>query len=418
MKRICHIILALTALSLAVSCGGQVEEPTSGIPALVQAAFSSLEKSATIPGAVNTLPVTATTSDGLTLSLNFHSDRTYLPAGTYTVGNADNQYTGHVRSSLVEGNIVGGMLTVTVEGEEDYAISGTVRLDNAEATAVRIRAAGSLVYEFEAEYYYTVSKGQTVNGIKADVYKVFLMDEPYQMAEFAVVGAETGTFTVDGTGASGTAVYGTAEAGSWVYENGIGWHNLQHGSVTVKDVRGKKTFEVNDTYSVTFANCEQKASLTPKLRSGDDSWTPGNNWVEKSLTAKLFVVESPVAKGMYEYTARVYFPDGREFISCTFLTPDESSYNKGRQTVGLVDIGDYAGVSSMAAMRGTCYYVIDGVRYGPGATQSVQLYDRVQGDIRAIGIYLFLNANMEVPDPLGSFLGAAVSKAFGFMKAQ
>lgn len=418
MKKIYHIILAWTALSLAVSCGGKIEEPSSGIPAVVQAAFTSLEKSATVPGAVNTLPVSATTADGLALSLDFHSGRTYLPAGTYTVGTADGQYTGRVRSSLVEGNIVGGMLTVAVEGEDNYTISGTVRLDNAEATAVKIRAAGSLVYEFAAEYYYTVSKGETANGIKADVYRVFLLDEPYQMAEFAVVGAETGTFTVSGTGAAGTAVYGTAEAGSWVYEDGIGWHNLQHGTVTISDVRGKKTFQVDDTYSATFANCEKKDAMTPKRRSGDDSWTPGNNWVEKSLTSKLFIVESPVAKGMYEYMARIYFPDGREFMSCTFLTPDESSFNKGRLSAVFVDIDGYSSVTAFTAMRPTCYYVIDGVRYGPGNALYVQLYDRVIGDIRAIGLYLFLNANMDMPDPYGSFLGAAASKMFGFMNVE
>ena len=418
MKKVYHIILALSALSLAVSCGEKAEEPASAIPAVIQATFSSLEKSEVVPGTVYTLPVTGTSSDGLTLSLVFHSDKSYIPAGTYTLGTGVGQYTGHAKNAVLEGDIVGGMLTVTVEGEENYAISGTVRLDNADATAVKIRAQGVLVYEFPSEYYYTVTRGAKVGAFTADVYKVFDMEDSYQLAEFSVVGGEAGTFPIAGSGADGTALFGTATDGSWVYEDGIGWHNLQHGSVTLSDVRGKKTFTVDDTYSVTFANCEKKESITAKPRSGDDSWTPGNSWVEGSLTAKVFCVPSPVASGMYEYTARVYFPDGREFISCTFLTPDETSFTKGRQNATMVDIDGYAGVTTFTAMRPTCYYVIDGVRYGPGETQYVQLYDRVQGAVRAVGIYLFLNENMDFPDPYGSFLGKAVSKAFGFMDAE
>jgi len=418
MKAFYHILLATSALFLAVSCGENAKEPASAIPAVVQATFSSLEKSEIIPGTVYTLPVTATSTDGLTLNLNFHSDKTYIPAGTYTLGTADGQYTGHAKNAVLEGDIVGGMLTVTVEGEENYAISGTVRLNNAEATAVKIRAQGVLVYEFPSEYYYTVTRGAKVGAFTADVYKVFDMEDSYQLAEFSVVGGETGTFPIAGSGAEGTAIFGTATDGSWVYEDGIGWHNLQHGTVMVSDVRGKKTFAVDDTYSATFANCEKKESITAKPRSGDDSWTPGNSWVEGSLTAKIFCIPSPIVSGLYEYTARIYFPDGREFISCTFLTPDETSFNKGRQSTTLVDYNGYAGVTAFTAMRPTCYYVIDGVRYGPGDTKYVQLYDRVQGTIRAVGIYLFLNESMALPDPYGSFLGAAVSKAFGFMNAE
>lgn len=415
MKRLYNWILVASILSLAAACGGNnVVEPASDIPAVITATFSNLEKVGVNPGSVVELPVKATSADGLEMSLSFFSDRVYLPAGTYTVGTGVNQYKGHVRNSQVEGDIVAGMLTVTVANEEEYAISGTVRLDNPDKTAVKIRAKGNLAYEFPSEYYYTVTKGVTVSGFKADVYKVFTMDEPYQVAEFSVVGGETGTFPIDGTGKTGTAIFGTAVDGSWVYEDGIGWHNLQHGSVTISDVRGKKTFEVDDTYSASFANCEKKDAITPKPRSGDDSWVAGNSWVEKSLTSKVFSVPSPVAKNMYEFTVRIYFPDGREFLSCTFLSPSEYPFSNGRQTVGPVDIADYPSVSELKAMRNTCYFVVDGVRQGPGDTPYFQLYDKTQGDIMIVGVYLFMDTSNTLYAPFSQFLGRAASKAFGF----
>ena len=311
------------------------------------------------------------------------------------------------------------MLTVSLEGEEDYSINGTVRLADEAGTAVKIRSNGKMVYEFPTEYYYTVTKNATVNGFTADVYKVYDIASSIQLAEVSVAGGEAGEFPIAGTGAAGTAIYGSPNAGSWLFIPGYGTHIMIHGSVSISQSHGKKNFVFNDTNSGAFNNCELKQDVVPAL--------PASNNDRSFMLAKFFSVESPLVEGMYELTVKVYYTDGTEFLSFTDLTatpnPALEKIAAAGQTGGMAySVTPYetcltATPDKKYAIGPTCFYTYDGVKYEVPMDQGLFALINAKdygGGIMA-GLFIFMNANYAVPDPLITILNGDPYGAIGYI---
>ena len=420
MKKIISLVFAAAAALMMASCNhvDPVNPDPNRHPAVIKANYSDLSNGAITGENVKVLPVTASSESGA-LSLNFYSDKIYLPAGTYTLGKGVGNYSGHFKNDWVDADIVAGMLTVSLTGEEDYAISGTVRLADEAGTAVKIRSNGKMFYEFPTEYYYTFTKNATVNGFTADVYKIYDMTSSVQLAEFSVAGGETGDFAVAGTGAAGTAIYGTANSGSWLFIPGYGTHILIHGTVSISNSHGKKNFVVNDTNNGEFNNCELKQDLVPVL--------PASNNDRSFMTTKFFSVQSPLVEGMYELTVKLYHTDGTEFLSFTDLTATpnpalEKIAAEGKTGGMAYSIMPYEDCLSATpdkkyAIGPTCFYMYEGVKYevptGQGLFALINAKDYGGGIIA--GLYIFMNASYALPEPLLTILGGDPYGSMGYI---
>lgn len=376
------------------------EEP---IPALIEVAFNSLTKGNTTAGNVNTLPVTATNADGDALELSFYSDNIYLAAGTYSFGKAAGNYEGHFKNKKVDLDITSGNITVAVEGEEDYTISGTVRLNNEQGTAVKFEAKGKLVYEFPTEYYYTSTPNKKIGEATVTLYQIFDMTSSEQLAEVAVVGTE-GTFEVKDSGAEGTAVIGRAHGGTWFWVDKYGSYVMLHGKVTVSKSHGKMNFVFEDTKSASFNNCELKTSFTPVVKKGD---TPID---ASKLTARMFSVKSPVKEGFWEITGKIYYSDGSELVSATvFATTENPCLEAVGKRKNFYPVKDFSSiVDPVASGAGyayydAAYYFVDGVAYDIGESMLVQFVYKSKNDVSTLGVIPLLSQTA-MPEPLFSFL--------------
>ena len=419
MKKILLLVFAAAAALSMASCSpdGPDNPDPNKHPAVIKANYTDLTKGNITGDAVKVLPVSASSEAG-DLDLKFYTDKIYLPAGTYTLGKEIGNYSGHFKNNWVDSDIVGGMITVALDGEEDYSISGTVRLANEEGTALKIRSTGKLVYEFPTEYYYTVTKSASVNGFTADVYKIYDMASSVQLAEISVAGAENGEFTVAGTGAAGTAIYGTPNSGCWFFEPGFGTHIMVHGSIAISQSHGKKNFIITDTKSASFTNCELKQNLVPALPAGGGDVS--------FMMVNFFSVESPVVEGMYELTIKLNYTDGSEFISLTGLVPSpnpilEALQNDGDSTGGMpfssVTYDEYlAKPSSRCAIQPTIFYVINGVKYDlpldSGFTMVVN-FQKAQGIVA--GLVAPTNMAYALPGPLNDFLTSIGNSIWGLI---
>jgi len=313
MKKLLYFFAAAAALFAISSCG-EKPEGTPSVPTQIEANFTNLTGNGVTLAEVNVLPVTAS-ENGVELSLDFYSDKTYLPTGSFTVGTGVGNYQGKIKSEAVTADIKSGAITVAMAGDGDYTLTGTLRLDNEIGTIVKLNATGNLQYEIPTEYYYTLEKGADAN-----VYKIFDL-ENHPIAVAAVVGAEEGTFEV----AKETLVPASGDNGTWVNVPGYGIEAYLHGKVTVSTSFGKKTFVFEDNHKVSLANCELKSSITPKYEDpGLFSWG----------FFTYSTVKSPVVKDMYEITIKLFYripganegdPDtvGPEFLSTTILTAEE-----------------------------------------------------------------------------------------------
>ena len=383
--------------------------PSDGIPALLEATLPNLSKNDIIEGDINTLPISASNENGDELTLFFYTfKKVYLPSGTYTFGQAAGQYTGHFKNSLVEGDIILGNLTVTIDGDEDYAIQGTVRLNDQRQSAVKIRASGKLVYDFETEYYYTLTRGVIIGENSADIYRIYSKEESLQLAEVAVCGQSEGEFKVNDTGDSGTALIGMAHGGTWFWIDGYGTYVMIHGTVSISNAHNKLSFSFTDfdLRSASFNNCEKKDNLVPKLRKGD-------NPVNKDLlTARCFSVKSPVLDGWWELTTKIYYSDGSEIISAVLFAKTE---NPAMEDVGkrknYSPVKHFADVvdQTPSGAHGYClydaqFYCIDGVPYDIGESIAIQIVYKDKADERSLAVLPLLSA-VAMPDPLFHFLG-------------
>ena len=313
-KLIISFVIAASAVVALASCEKKpVTPPEPEIPTSVDANFSSLVKGDVISGDVNAFPVTAS-ADGAQLELTFYADKPYIPTGAYKPGLAEGCYTGRYKNSVIDANFKSGEITVNMAGDGDYTFTGTLRLDNEAGTIVKLNASGKLAYEIPTEYYYTIAKGQSINGVSANVYKIYdLQNHPIAVA--AVAGAEEGEFTV----ADNTLVPASGDEGTWVNVDGFGVEAYLHGKVTVSTSFGKKTFKFEDNHTVTLANCELKSSITPAYEDpGLFSWG----------IFTYNTVKSPVIKDKYETTIKLFYRlegdvIGPEFLSTTIITGDD-----------------------------------------------------------------------------------------------
>lgn len=313
MKKLLYFFAAAAALFAIASCGDK-PEPAPEVPTQIEATFTNLVKGDIVSGEINKLPVSAS-ENGVELELTFYTDKIYIPTGSFTVGNAAGNYEGKIKTAAVEATIKSGAINVAMEGDGNYTLSGTLRLDNELGTLVKLNATGNLQYEIPTEYYYTLEKGANAN-----VYKIFDL-ENHPIAVAAVVGAEEGTFEV----AKETLVPASGDNGTWVNVPEYGIEAYLHGKVTVSTSFGKKTFVFEDNHKVSLANCEFKSSITPKYEDpGLFSWG----------FFTYSTVKSPVVKDMYELTIKLFYripganegdpaTVGPEFLSTTILTADE-----------------------------------------------------------------------------------------------
>ena len=360
MKKAFYMAMAAGLALLAVSCG-EKPEPQPEHPAVVQAAYTALTNGAVTGDAIKTIPVTATSEAG-DLTLTFYSDKVYLPAATFTVGNEIGNYGGHFRNDWLDGDVVAGLITVSLEGEEDYTISGTVRLNDKDGTAVRIRAKGTMFYEFPTENYYTAEAG--TGG--STVYRIYDMASSVQMAQVTVFGDADGTYPIAGSGEAGTAMHGSINDGTWATVANYGTHILLHGSVTVKTSHGKKNFTFTDTRSAEFSNCELKGSFTPVVAEGSGI---------SFMRLAFFSEPSPVVKDMYEFTAKMFYDNGQELFSLTAITPTPNPImeliEKDGKTGGYafqtkVSYDEYLQLptsTNRCSIAPASYFVVNGIRY-------------------------------------------------------
>lgn len=313
-KLFLSLVIAAAAVVTLASCEQKPDTPPEPeIPTSVDANFTSLVKGDVISGEVNAFPVSAS-AEGAQLELTFYASKPYIPTGTYKVGTAEGNYTGRYKNSVIDSAIKSGEITVNMAGDGDYTFTGTLRLDNEAGTIVKLNASGQLAYEIPTEYYYTIEKGKSVNGVTANVYKIYDL-ENHPIAEASVVGAEEGEFTV----ADKTLVAAAGDAGTWVNVDDYGVEAYLHGKVTVSTSFGKKTFKFEDNHTVTLANCELKSSITPAYEDpGLFSWG----------FFTYNTVKSPVLKDKYETTIKLFYRlegdvRGPEFLSTTIITSDD-----------------------------------------------------------------------------------------------
>ena len=415
MKRFFLPLLISAAAILAfASCDPEKkdEHTTPEVPTSVDANFTSLVKGDIVSGDINTFPVSAS-ADGATLNLTFYSDKVYLPAGSYSVGQAAGNFIGHFKNDKVDCDIKSGSIAVTADEEDNYTFVGTLRLDNEAGTVLKLNAAGSLVYALPTEYYYTYESNVTVNGITANVYKIYDL-EYHQLAEASVVGDENGTFEVNGTGEKGSAVYGNVNNGSWMWVDGFGTDILLHGKVTVANSHGKKNFSFQDIHSRDFKNCELKSSVTPVLdpAPADVKFIWGWFLMES--------VASPILKDMYETTIKLFYREsddsiGREFLSFVIVgnekDPGPSHQGDGQpcalvgydtySTYSEANAAEYAAVKGRIVPEATCFYVVDGKRVPVPKEEGwfALINYKEKGDQKA-GLAIFLNASYAVPAAL------------------
>ena len=373
MKKVLFI-LAATAAMFAVSCSQKAEgDPTPAAPTSIEATFTSLVKGDIVKGDVSKFPVSATADDAK-IDLTFYADNIYIPAGSYTVGTTKDNYEGTFKNKDVDAAIKSGAITVAIEGEGNYTFTGTLRLDNEAGTIVKLTATGSLPYETPTEFYYTVEE-QTIDGTKANVFKIYDL-ESHPVAEAACTGTEDGTYEI----ATNTLVPVIGGAGTWVHVDGYGTEAYIHGKVTISTSFGKKTFIFEDNHKVTLANCQLKQDLTPVIVD-NGNFSSGYYTVNE--------VESPVVKGMYEVTMKLFYRNedgavGPEFMSITILT-NEMGWMQDHQGSGFaapsVPFSEYYNynrenaleyndsLDGRVAPEGACYLYVHGVRTSMGLSK-------------------------------------------------
>lgn len=414
MKKILYFALAASASLILASCsdGSQPETPGYNV---IEANYSSLTKGQETGEAVVTVPVTASSEVG-TLNLDFYSNIPFLSPGAYTVGEGLGRFNGHFKDNSVDADINNGMLTVTLDGVKNFAISGTVRLKDAEGTIVKIRAQGVLEYDIPTNYYYTQEVG-TAKGIPALVYKLYDKATSVQVAQLAVVGEGEGDYTISATGEAGTAVYGSANEGCWFVDPAYGTYVMLHGGVSVSstfpdrlDFSFTDKFNYTESPVVAFNYCERKQDIVPAdpVSSNDVSFMMG----------RFYSIESPVYPGMYELTVKVSFTAGDEFLTFTGIsdTPNpllEPLSKDGDSTGGVafmpVSYADYLSktADSKSAIAPACFYYWGGKKYeipfaeGFAMVANLQM---VQGIVA--GLLAPTTMAYSLPEPLESELAA------------
>lgn len=392
-----NLLFLLAASALLFACQDKPDQKPEEVPASVDFTATTLVKGDVTTGEVNSFKVSAAT-DAATVDLTFYSTKTFLPEGTFSVGNGDGKYNGHYKDDLINADIAAGSVAVALDGK-NYTISGELLLNNEKGTILNLNASGELDYPAPAEYYYTYTAGATAN-----VYKVYDL-EFHQVAEVSVVGAETGEFEINGSGENGTALLGTPNSGTWCWVEDFGTEIFVHGKVTVSDNSGRKKFAFEDIRSATFSNCELKNDITPVPLSNETKAPEAGKGI-----IRFFSSPSPLVEGMYELTVKHYYPDGREYSSCMTLCPTE---NPVIEKIGeglpqyIVDYNTFKTFTAPSAMgervtlSNTCYYILNGkkIEVGPSTDSGYfSMFLAVPGQ----AVLLFCTLEVVMPEDFGA----------------
>lgn len=415
MKRIAYIVCGVLLALAGTACTQESHFAPDGTP-VVNVKYTNLTKGAVTEGDLYDYAVTGS-GEGSTLSLDFHTSQIFLAPGIYKVGTEDGQVNGHFKGDGLDNDIVSGSITVTLEGETSYTVSGTVRLNDEGGTPVRVRATGDMNFDIPTYYYYTDTPNGKVNGINAHIYRIYDMNTSVQLAEIAVVGDGVGTYTVSNSGDAGSAVYGSVEGGCWFYKEGYGTHMLCHGDVTISEFPNKKNFKIDDTVSGEYLCCALKQDLEPALAIGE-----GISFMRLTFSS----VPSPVVKDMYEYTVKMFYDNGQELFSMTAVTPTPNPImeliEKEGKTGGYpfqtkVSYDEYLKLSASGdrcAIDPICYYVCNGIRYAIPDGFAFVVNAKLASGIVA-GLLAPTNMSYSLPPELQAYLDGVGGSIWGLI---
>lgn len=383
------------AAGLSVFAACSKPEKKAEIPALINASFTSLTNKSVEAGSPNKLTVTAA-ENGAELTIVFYSDMVYLANGTYSIGTAAGNYSAHYKDQYVDNDVVSGSVTVALDENDEYNITGALKLNNTDATLVKIDAKGKMEYELPAEYLYTKT---TADG--ATVYNIYTLGESNELLAMATVcGEATGTFTINNTAEAGTAKIGSCgNAGTFLSVDKWGKFMLLSGTVKVSEKSGKLNFAFNGTYSGEYNNCQPASSVNvPKVETPRDG----------KYYYKYFFAKSALVENAYECTAKSYTSDFKELFSSTVIVASEDFYLGENQGKGL-GFGVYpfemysADLIGKLAINNTTYVSIDGVNTQVPDGYYVVINDRSVE--KGYAMIAPIDANYVAPEPLWSFLG-------------
>jgi len=350
-------LIALFTCALALAACNKEEEKVE-IPSIINATFTAVQNNGVTAGTPNKLAVAAQ-ENGAEISIVFSSEKIYLEDGAYTVGSANGNFTAHYKDQYVDNDVVSGTLTVSSDSDSKYTISGTLKLNNPEATLVKVSASGVMEYELPAEYCYI----KTTDG-SAIVYSIYSLGEQNNLLAMATVyGNETGEFEVNTSAKSGSAMVGTnAKAGTFISVDNWGYFMQLSGSVKIMKKAGKLNFSFDGVYDGSYNNCEEVKSVNvPAYKTPTDGM----------FVYKYFFAPSPIINGAFECTAKVFTSDGVEFASHTIIVSSQEFYLGENQGKGLgfynKEMADYnkdvEAANTNFAIKNAGYYSIDGVKY-------------------------------------------------------
>lgn len=359
------------------------------LPQVLDASFPSLSHSGTVEGDVNVITLTSASPDAA-FTADFYTDKRYLPSGSYRVGTEIGSFHGHYKNATLDNDVVSGTLKVTSTEDGEYSLRGTLRLNDTEGSIVKVSAAGIIEFPRGSEYFYTVSSEGDLT-----TYSIYTLGaDNYLLAQAKVYGNSDGVYTVSSEPTGGTADYN-----SFFYD-GQSRFVMLFGNITVQEDSGNKTFVFKyGGLTANFSNCELKDSITEKKRVGED--------VNSGFSLKTFVLPSGVAEGTYDYTVKVYFPDGREFFSATIHTASEDPLSDGNahnykiRTYAVYSTGLAADHTSVEPAT---YYVLNGEIIPAPLNLYITLRQGKNGDLTRTWVMLSDPSEI-MPEPLNTFLG-------------
>ena len=386
MRKLVTLTWTAVAFLLLFSCNKKSEIL---LPQVLDATFQTLTHSGTAEGDVNVITLTSASADAY-FSADFYTDKRYLPTGSYRVGEEIGSFHGHYKNASLDNDVISGTLKVASSEDGKYSIGGALRLNDQEGSIVKVSAEGIIEFPRSSEYFYTASSDGDLT-----TYSIYSLGaDNYLLAQAKVFGRGDGEYKV-----SSEQIDGAADYNSFFYD-GQSRFVMLSGSITVQEDSGNKTFVFKyGGLTASFSNCELKDSMTEKKRTGED--------VNSGFSLKTFVLPSGVAEGTYDYTVKVYFPDGREFFSATIHTASEDPLSDG--AAHNYKIRTYAVYASGLAADHTSvepatYYVLDGEIIPAPLNLYITLRQGKNGDLTRTWLMLS-DPSETMPEPLNTFLG-------------
>lgn len=394
MKRLFNLSIAALASVLALaSC--QEKTPAPVVPATITTEFTNLDKVSTdTKDGVTTIVLKASEADA-SIEISVLSPKVYLEAGSYSVGTATGNYTAHFKNNVVDCDVVSGGITVAVDAEDNYTITGALKLSNEQGTIVRLTAKGKIEFPAPAEWLYTK---KTENN--ATVYSIYTLGDQNELVAMATVyGDATGKFDVNTTAAAGSAMVGTcANAGTFISIDKWGYFMQLSGTVTVQEKTGKLNFIFAGANSATYNNCEEASKVNvPAVKTPRDGM----------YYYKYFFAPSQIAEGAIECTAKVYTSDFKELFSSIVIVASEDFYlgeNQGKGLGFMVYPLEYYVPQTIGKVAINCatYVSIDGVNTIVPDGYYVVINDK--SETKGYAMIAPIDGTYTAPEPLWSYL--------------